>query len=87
MNAACEDITSVSGFCHFGLVLFMVLGQSPDTPVMSGFHVSTRFRVYSCHALSRLRALFHVDAWCSDPGTHVLSFVLGFGHSSLCESV
>ncbi len=32
---------------------------------------------------SRLRALFHVGAWCLDPGTHVLSFVhvTGFGHS------
>ncbi len=73
----------MSGFCHFGLVLFMVLWQSPDTPVMSGFHVSARLRVCSSHALSRLRALFHVGAWCSDPGTHVLSFghVTGFGHS------
>ncbi len=26
------------------------------------------------NALSRLRALFRVGAWCSDPGTHVLSF-------------
>ncbi len=73
----------MSGFCHFGLVLFMVLGQSPDTPVMSGFHVSAQFRVCSCHALSCPRALFHIDAWCSDPGTHVLSFgfVSGFVHS------
>ncbi len=40
-------------------------------------------RVCSSRALSRLRALFHVGAWCSDPGTHVLSFgfVSGFGHS------
>ncbi len=37
----------------------------------------------SSRALSRLRALFHVGAWCLDPGTHVLSFghVMGFGHS------
>ncbi len=39
-------------------------------------------------ALSRLRALFHVGALCSDPGTHVLSFgfVSGFGHlrSTFC---
>ncbi len=38
--------------------------------------------------LSRLRTLFHVGAWCLDPGTHVLSFgfVWGFGHSlsTLC---
>ncbi len=73
----------LSGFCHFGLVLFMVLWQSPDTPVMSCFHASARLRVCSSRALSRLRALFHVGAWCSDSGTHVLSFgyVTGFGHS------
>ncbi len=28
----------------------------------------------SSRALSRLRALFRVGAWCSDPGTHLLSF-------------
>ncbi len=34
-------------------------------------------------ALSRLRVLFRVGAWCSDPGTLVLSFgfVSGFGDS------
>ncbi len=46
---------------------------------MSCFHVSAQLRVCSSRALSRLRALFHVGAWCSDPATHVLSF--GFGHS------
>ncbi len=55
---------------------------------MPGFHVSARLRVCSRRALSRLRALFHVGAWCSDPGTHVLSFgfVSGFGHlrSTFC---
>ncbi len=54
---------------------------------MSCFHVSARLRVCSSRALSRLRALFHVGAWCLDPGTHVLSFghVTGFGHFlSLC---
>ncbi len=73
----------VSGFCHFSLVLFMVLWQSPDTPFMSCFYVSARLRVCSSRALSCLRALFCVGAWCSDPGTHVLSFgfVSGFGHS------
>ncbi len=40
----------------------------------------------SSRTLSRLRALFHVGAWCSDPGTLVLfrlssGFVSGFGHS------
>ncbi len=50
---------------------------------MSCFHGSARLRVCSSRALSHLRDLFHVGAWCSDPGTHVLSFgfVLGFGHS------
>ncbi len=40
--------------------------------------MSARLRV-----CSSLRALFHVGAWCLDPGTHVLSFghVTGFGHS------
>ncbi len=55
---------------------------------MSGFHVSAQLRVCSSRALSRLHALFHVGAWCSDPGTHVLSFgfVSGLGHSrsTLC---
>ncbi len=50
---------------------------------MSGFCVNARLPVCSSHALSRLRALFHVVAWCSDPSTLVLSFgfVSGFGHS------
>ncbi len=45
--------------------------------------MSARLRVCSSRALSRLRALFHVGAWCLDPGTHVFSFghVTGFGHS------
>ncbi len=42
----------VSGFCHFGLVLFMVLWQSLDTPFMSCFYVSARLRVCSSRALS-----------------------------------
>ncbi len=42
----------------------MVLWQSPDTPFLSCFLVS--------HALSCLSALFHVGAWCSNPGTLVL---------------
>ncbi len=36
-------LPSLSGFCHFDLVLFMVL--SPDTPVMSCFYVSARLWV------------------------------------------
>ncbi len=45
-----------------------------------------QLRMCSSRALSRLRALFHVGAWCSDPGIHVLSFgfVSGFGHSCSC---
>ncbi len=51
----------------------MVLWQSPDTPVMSGFHVS------------RLRVLFHVREWCSDPGTYVLTwFCVGVQTLALC---
>ncbi len=64
----------VSGFCHFGLVFFTVLWQSPDTPVMSCFHVS----VLEPCALSSACLVS-----CSDPGTRVLSFgfVPGFRHS------
>ncbi len=59
---------------------------------MSCFYVSARLRVCSSRALSCLRALFCVGAWCSDPGTHVLSFVSCRGSDtrapcsvSLCE--
>ncbi len=58
----------------------------------SCFQVSVRLRVCSSRALSSLRALFHVGAWCSDPGTHVLSFGFVQGSDtrapcsdSLCE--
>ncbi len=70
----------LSGFCYFGLVLFMVLWQCPNTPVMSCFHMSVRLGACSSRALSCLRALFHVWAWSSDPNTYVLSFsfVSGF---------
>ncbi len=66
------SVTSV--WCHS-----WVLWQSPDTPVMSCFHVSVRLWARSICALSRLRALFHVGVWCLDPGTHVLSFGLVSG--------
>ncbi len=48
---------------------------------MSCFHMSVWLRAHSSRALSLLRALFHVGAWYSDLGTHVLSFgfVSGFG--------
>ncbi len=59
---------------------------------MSCFHVSVQLRVSSSRVLSRLRALFHVGAWCSDPGTRVLSFGFVSGSDtrapcsvSLCE--
>ncbi len=68
------EVTIVTGaFCDRALILT----SCPR------FHVSAWLRVCSCRALSRLRALFHVGAWCLDPGTHVLSFghVTGFGHS------
>ncbi len=65
---------SLSGFCHFGLVLFMVLWQSPDTPVMSCFHVSARLRVCSSGVqipalMSRVRSATHTSV-------HVCWFVL-----------
>ncbi len=75
---SCLTKVLLSGFCHFGLVSFMVLWPSHETPVMSCFYVSVGLRVCSSCALSRLRALFHVVAWCSDPRTHVFSFVSGF---------
>ncbi len=53
--------TKVSGLCHFGLVYSWILWQSPDTPFLSCFWVS------SC-----LCALFHVGAWCSDSGILVM---------------
>ncbi len=64
----------MSGFCHFGLVFFMVLWQSPDTPDMSCFHVSV---LEPCALSSACLVL------CSDPGTRVLrfGFVSGFRHS------
>ncbi len=69
--------TFVSGFCHFGLVFhgFVTALILPSCLVFTW--------APSSRALSRLRAFFHVGAWCSDPGTHVLSFcfVSGFGHS------
>ncbi len=49
--------------------LFMVL--SPDTPFLSCFLVSARLE-YTRRKLSCLHALFHVGAWCSDPGIFVL---------------
>ncbi len=61
-------ILYLSGFCHFGLVLFMVLWQSPDTPVMFGFSCERReFSLSSAYIVL-------CGAWCLDPGTHVLSF-------------
>ncbi len=61
---------------------------------MSGFHVSAQLRVCSSRALSRLRALFHVGAWCSDPGNSCLEFRFRVGVwtlmlpiLSLCGSV
>ncbi len=60
----------LSGFCHFGLVLFLVLWQSPDTPIMSCLHVSARLRVCS----SALSSACLVSCW---------SVVFGSRHSCL----
>ncbi len=57
----------MSGFCHFGLMSSWVLWQSPDTTVMSCFHVSVRLRACS-------NALFRVGAWCSDTRHSCLKF-------------
>ncbi len=54
------SVTSVkcySWFCNRALIL-------PSCP---HFHVSARLRVCSSRTLSRLRALFHVGAWCFGP--------------------
>ncbi len=67
-DAITEFNNEMSGFCHIGLVLFMVLWQSPDTPVMSGFHVSMRLRVCA------LSSAYLVSCW---------SVVLGSRHSCL----
>ncbi len=64
----------VSGFCHFGLVLFMVLWQSPDTPIMSAFSCErAASSVLESRALSSAYIVL-CGAWCLDRGTHVLSF-------------
>ncbi len=56
----------MSGFCHFGLVLFMVLWRSPDTPVMSGFHVSVRSLVcVPCFVLERGVRIPALVSWVS----------------------
>ncbi len=67
-----------------------VVFGSPHSCLEFRFRVGVRTLVSLCErALSRLRVLFRVGAWSSDPGAHVLSFgfVLGFRHSSLCVSV
>ncbi len=61
----------------------MVLWQSPDTPVMSGFSCErAASSVLESCALSSAYIVL-CGAWCLDPGTHVFSFghVSGFGHS------
>ncbi len=63
---------TLSGFCHFGLVLFMVLWQSPDTPIMSAFSCE---RVASSVLESRaLSSACLVSCW---------SVVFGSRHSCL----
>jgi len=56
----------VSGFCHFCLVYFLVLRQSPDTPVLSCL-VCALFHVLSCAARSlcfTLAVCFYVVMFC-----------------------
>ncbi len=84
--AVATHIPQLSGFCHFGLVLFMSFVTDSRHVLFSCEHVA--WIVLEPCALSRLHALFYVGAWCSDPATHVLSFgfVSGFGHlrSTFC---
>ncbi len=68
----CQNVLLLSGFCHFGLVLFMVLWQSPDTPVMSAFSCE---RAASSVLESRaLSSAYLVSCW---------SVVFGSRHSCL----
>ncbi len=76
----------MSGFCHFGLVYSWFCDRALTLPSCRCFHVSAWLRVCLSSALSSACpvSLFHVGAWCSDPGNHVLlsfGFVSGFGHS------
>ncbi len=72
----------LSGFCHFGLVLFMVLWQSPDTPVMSGFSCENGFE---CAWVVRSLVCVHCFVWSVVFGSRhsclEFRFVSGFGHS------
>ncbi len=52
----------LSGFCHFSLVYSWFCDGALTLPSCLVF----------CCLVSRLRTLFHVGAWCSDPGTPVL---------------
>ncbi len=77
-------IQTLSGFCHFGLGLFMVLWQSPDTPVMSCFHVSARG--FDC--AWAVCSLVCVPCFVLERGVWILAlmswdsvFVSGYGHS------
>ncbi len=71
----------------FGLVLFMVLWQSPDTPVMSGFHVSARLRVCSRVCALSSACLVHVGAWCFGSWHSCLEFRLRVGVRTLALHV
>ncbi len=72
----------VSGFCHFGLVLFMVLWQSPDTPVMSGCSCE---RAASSVLESGALVCIHCFVWSVVFGSRhsclEFRFVSGFRHS------
>ncbi len=55
---------NLSGFCHLGLVLFMVLWQSSDTPFLSCFHVKTLVCV-PCFVLERVVRIPALMSWVS----------------------
>ncbi len=70
---------TLSGFCHFGLVLFMVLWQSPDTPIMSGFcgfECARVVRSLVCVPCFVWSVVFGFRHSCLE-----FRFVTGFGHS------
>ncbi len=87
-SSHCVSVRSLSSVCLVSC--WSVVFGSRRSCLEFRFRVGVQTLVSLCErALSRPCVLFRVGAWCSDPGTHVLSFgfVSGFGHSSHCVSV
>jgi len=74
----------LSGFCHFCLIYFLVLWQSPDAPVLSCLCAlfcvlcSTQLVFYTSYVLSCCLVLWYLFYWPGVSLCHVLScqFVL-----------